>query len=206
MKKDDIFLMSNGSACVCPFQTAVIKKGQRFILNSGDASMGFGLPAAIGACVSADKRNVICLEGDGSIMMNIQELQTIKHNNLPVKIFVLNNNGYISIKQTQKNFFEGRMTGAGEESGVSVPDFVAVGEAFGLKSVKIDDNKKMTKQIKEILALNEPVLVNVKIKTDYGFAPKLSARKLDDGTMISPSLEDMFPFLDRDEFEENIIK
>lgn len=206
MGKTDALTMTNGSACVCVFQTAEIKRGQRFILNAGDASMGYGLPAAIGACLVRGRKNTICVEGDGSIMMNLQELQTIKHHNLPIKIFILNNNGYISIKQTQNHFFNGHMVGSGEESGVSVPDFIEVGKAFGLKTVLINDNSKMTEQIKEVLTINEPVLCDVKIKTDYEFTPKLSVKKMEDGTMISPSLEDMYPFLDREEYDKNIIK
>lgn len=206
LRENSTVVMSNGSACVCPFQSAEVKRGQRYILNSGDASMGYGLPSALGSCVFDKTRNTVCIEGDGSVMMNIQELETIKHNKLPIKIFILNNNGYISIKQTQKNFFDGHMTGAGIESGVSVPDFVKVGNAFGLKTVKIEKASEMSEKIKEVLDAKEPVLCEVIVNSDYGFAPKLSARTLDDGTMISPSLEDMFPFLDRDEFEKNIIK
>lgn len=205
MSENDIFVMANGSACVCTFQTGIVKKGQRFILNSGDASMGYDLPAAIGACLESKGRNTICLAGDGSIMMNLQELQTIKHNNLPIKIFVINNDGYASIKQTQKNFFDGRMVGSGTDSGVSVPDFVKIGQAFGLKTEKIEHPAEVKEKVATVLSLKEPIICEVMVKSDYGFAPKLSARKLDDGTMVSPSLEDMFPFLDRNEFEENII-
>lgn len=205
MKSDDALTMANGSACVCVFQSSEIKSGQRFISNSGDASMGYGLPAAIGACIARGAKNTICVEGDGSIMMNLQELQTIKHNKLPVKIFVINNNGYISIKQTQNNFFKGHMVGSGEDSGVSVPDFIEVAKAFGLKTVLIDKNSALKQGIKEVLDAEEPVLCDVRVKKDYEFTPKLSARKLDDGTMISPSLEDMYPFLEREEFKENIL-
>ena len=167
--------------------------------------MGYDLPAAIGTCIAAGRRNTVCLAGDGSIMMNLQELQTIKHNALPIKIFVINNDGYISIKQTQNNFFEGRHCGDGRDSGVSTPDFVKVGEAFGIKSVKLTDPNKVDETIKAVLAANEPVLCEVVVNPDYTFSPKLSARKLPDGTMVSPSLEDMFPFLDRDEFKRNMI-
>lgn len=205
MRENDIFIMTNGSACVCPFQNAVIKKGQRFILNSGNASMGYGLPAAIGACYQAKNRNVICLEGDGSIMMNIQELQTIVHNNLPIKLFVIKNSGYSSIRQTQRNFFDGRMTGSGYDSGVSVPDFVKVGEAFGIKSIRIENPLTMEEDIKKVLKAEGPILCDVMVEKEYAFLPKLSARKLPDGTMVSPSLEDMFPFLDRKEYEENML-
>lgn len=205
LKEDDIFVMANGSACVCPFQNAIVKKGQRYILNSGNASMGYALPAAIGASYEAQGRNIICLEGDGSIMMNIQELQTIVYNKLPIKLFVINNNGYSSIRQTQRNFFEGHMTGSGVESGVSVPDFVKVGEAFGLKTKRITNPTNMANEIKEVLSTPGAVLCEVMVEREYSFLPKLSARKLDDGTMVSPSLEDMYPFLDRKEFEENFI-
>ena len=138
-------------------------------------------------------------------MMNIQELQTIKHNKLPIKIFVINNNGYSSIRQTQRNFFNGKMTGSGTDSGVSVPDFVKIGKSFGLKTKRIKNPKTMEKEIKEVLKLNGPVLCEVMVEKEYSFLPKLSSKKLPDGTMVSPTLEDMFPFLDRKEFEENIV-
>lgn len=205
MEETDILIAANGSACVCAFQAGVIKKEQRVFWNSGDASMGYALPASIGASVESPKRNVICLEGDGSIMMNLQELQTVKHNHLPIKIFVINNDGYVSIKQTQKNFFKGHMTGAGKESGVSTPDFTKIATAFGLKAVKIEKSSELKNKIKEVLNSNEPVLCEVMVNTDYNFTPKLSARKLEDGTMVSPSLEDMFPFLDREEYSANIL-
>lgn len=205
LPENDRFVMANGFCCVGPFQTAVVKKGQRYLLNSGNASMGYDLPAAIGVCMASGKKNTVCFAGDGSIMMNLQELQTIKHNALPIKIFVVNNDGYLSIKMTQNNFFEGRHCGDGRDSGVSTPDFVKVGEAFGIKSVKLTDPNKVDETIKAVLAANEPVLCEVVVNPDYTFSPKLSARKLPDGTMISPTLEDMFPFLDRDEFERNMI-
>ncbi len=202
MCKNDILVMANGSACVCTHQTAVVKSGQKFILNSGNASMGYAIPAAIGACIANNYESVICLEGDGSIMMNLQELQTIKHNALPIKIFVLNNNGYSSIRQTQRNFFDGHMTGSGVESGVSVPDFINVGKSFELKTVKINSLENLEQQIQNVLNEKGAVLCEVMLTADYTFAPKLSARKLEDGTMVSPSLEDMSPFLNREDYEE----
>lgn len=205
MSEDDLCVMANASATICTFQTARIKKRQRLFSNSGDASMGYDLPAAIGACVASGNKNTICLAGDGSIMMNLQELQTIKHHQLPIKIFVINNDGYISIKQTQNNFFEGRHCGDGRNSGVSLPDFVKVGESFGIKSYRLDNPEKVSETIKSVLSAEGPVLCEVMVNPDYIFSPKLSSRKLDDGTMVSPSLEDMYPFLDRKEYEENIL-
>lgn len=206
MRENDIFIMTNGSACVCPFQNAILKKGQRFILNSGNASMGYGLPAAIGAWYQSNGRNVICLEGDGSIMMNIQELQTVVFNQIPLKLFVINNSGYSSIRQTQRNFFNGRMTGSGVDSGVSVPDFCEVGRAFGLKTKMIENPKTMEQEINDVLNEQGAILCEVMVEKEYAFLPKLSSKKLPNGTMISPTLEDMFPFLPREEYEENVNK
>ena len=205
LKENDILVMANGSACVCTFQNAVIKKGQRFISNSGDASMGYGLPAAIGAFYDAGDRNVICLEGDGSVMMNIQELQTIIHNKIPLKIFVINNAGYSSIRQTQRNYFDGRMTGSGADSGISVPDFIKVATAFGIKSKCIKNPAAMENEIAEVLNTDGPILCEVMVEKDYTFLPKLSSKILENGSMVSPSLEDMYPFLDNDEFKSNMI-
>lgn len=205
MQYNDILVAGNGSACVCAHQTAIVKNNQRIFWNSGDASMGYDLPAALGACYQAkDGQNVVCLAGDGSIMMNIQELQTIAYNKLPIKIFVINNSGYSSIRQTQRNFFQGHMTGSGIDSGVSVPDFCKLAEGFGLKSVKISNPTNMDTEIRDILKMKEPVVCEVMVEKEYAFTPKLSAKKLPDGTMVSPSLEDMFPFLDRKEYEENM--
>lgn len=206
MKEKDVCVMANATATICTFQTAEIKENQRFFSNSGDASMGYDLPAAIGACVANNSKNTVCFAGDGSIMMNLQELQTIKHHNLPIKIFLLNNDGYISIKQTQNNFFEGRNTGAGTNSGVTTPDFVKVGNAFGIESFRITNPQDVDISIEKMLNSEKPMICEVMVNPGYIFTPKLSSRKLEDGTMISPSLEDMYPFLDRDEFFSNIIK
>ena len=167
--------------------------------------MGFDLPAAIGAYYSSNKNsNIVCLEGDGSIMMNLQELQTIAYNKLPIKIFVINNNGYSSIRQTQRNFFEGRMTASGINSGVSVPNFYRVAKAFDIKAFKITKPDQILDIIKYVLDYDGPALCEVMTEQEYAFLPKLSSKKLDNGTMISPSLEDMFPFLNREEFSQNM--
>lgn len=202
---NELVVGSNGTAFLLPFQVGKVKANQRYIWNSGNASMGYGLPAAIGACCANGGKRTICLEGDGSIMMNLQELQTVLTYNLPIKLFVLNNNGYISIQQTQKNFFEGRMTGCTQKSGVEIPDFIKLGKAFGFNTVKIDSLDNLDNQIQSVLNMDGPVLCEVMLSPGYIFAPKLSAKKLPDGTMVSPSLEDLFPFLDRDEYEENMM-
>ena len=169
--------------------------------NSAIASMGYGLPAALGMCVASGRKSTVCLEGDGSIMMALQELQTVKTNRLPLKIFVLKNGEYMSIVQTQRNFFNGRLTGCNASSGVEVPDFVKVAKAFGLPAVRITKNKDLHRQIARVLAAKGPVVCEVVCTSDYIFAPKLSAKKMPDGTLVSPSLEDMFPFLSPEEIE-----
>ncbi len=199
-------VLGNATAIIASMQTALIKENQRYFSNSGDASMGYDVPAAIGACVASGNQSTFCITGDGSIMMNIQELQTIKHNNLPVKIFVINNDGYISIKQTQNNFFEGRNTGAGTNSGVSIPDFVKVGSAFGIESFRITRPDEIDGAINKMINSKTPLICEIMVNPDYIFSPKLSSKKLADGSMISPSLEDMYPFLPREEFEQNMIK
>ncbi|MFN7310635.1 MAG: thiamine pyrophosphate-binding protein [Vampirovibrionales bacterium] len=197
-----IWVMGNGSACVCSFQTAQVKAGQRFLLNSGNASMGYDLPAAIGATLEAHGRPVICVSGDGSLMMNLQELETLRFHQLPIKLFIIQNGGYASIKNTQRNFFEGRMTASSACSGVSVPDFVKVAEAFGLPACRIQGAEGLTDRLAEVLAREGPMICEVVVDSEYSFSPKLSARQLPDGSMVSPSLEDMAPFLERAEFDK----
>lgn len=204
-KNDELVIGGNGTAFLLPFQAGIVKENQRYIWNSGDASMGYDLPAAIGACFANNKQKTICLAGDGSIMMNLQELQTVKHYNLPIKIFILNNNGYISIQQTQNNFFNGRMTACTLESGVSIPNFIKIGNAFGIKTQKIHKLDNLSEQIDEALNGSFPLICEVMLTPEYIFAPKLSAKKLPDGKMISPSLEDMYPFLSRDEYNKNML-
>ena len=204
LNEKSITVTGNGTASVCTFQASVVKKNQRFICNSGCASMGYDLPAAIGACFANNKKDVICLAGDGSIMMNIQELQTVKHHNLPIKLFILNNDGYISIKQTQNNFFNGRQTASGKESGVSFPDFIKVAQAFDLPAVRITNQDNLKDEIQKILSQKGSVVCEVMLQNDYIFQPKHSSEKLPDGKFISKPLEDMYPFLYRDEFKENM--
>lgn len=202
---DAIVVAGNGTACVVLFQAAKVKAGQRFFWNSGCASMGYDLPAAIGACFAAGGRDVICLAGDGSMQMNIQELQTVAHYRLPIKLFVLSNNGYISIRQTQDAFFNGRHAGCDATSGVSFPDVSKLATAYGLASVVIEANAGVAEAIAKVLAMPGPVICDVRLTPDYRFEPKLSSEKKPDGRIVSKPLEDMFPFLDREEFRSNMI-
>jgi acetolactate synthase-1/2/3 large subunit len=200
-----VTVCGNGSACVCMFQAGIVKKGQRVFWNSGCASMGYDLPASIGACFAMQRKPVICITGEGSLMMNLQELQTVKHYNLPVKIFVLNNGGYQSIKQTQKAFFGLPFIGCDCDSGVSFPDFMKIANGFDIQGIKIKNVDELKEKIKRVFSINGPVLCEVALSKEYTFSPKLSSKRHPDGTITSPSLEDMFPFLPPEELEKNII-
>ena len=202
LSNDDVVVCGNATACIVPYQAGHLRKGQRLISNSGSASMGYDLPAAVGAAVARRSERVICLAGDGSVQLNIQELQTLVQYQLPVKLLVLNNGGYLSIRQTQSNFF-GRSIGSGPESGVSSPDFTRVAQAYGIPSACITGVDCMPR-LWELLAAPGPALCEVMLDTKQEFEPRLKSRQLPDGTIVSPALEDMFPFLDPDELRSNL--
>lgn len=203
LKNDDVVVCGDGSACVVSFQVAGIQQGQRLYTNSGCASMGYDLPAAVGAAVARGGRRVICLAGDGSIQLNIQELQTLAHHQLPVKIFVLNNAGYLSIRQTQLNFF-GTLVGEGPNSGVTFPDMVKVAHAYGVPARRIEP-ADFPAALHTVLQSDGPFLAEVVLDPQQPFEPKLSSKQLPDGRIVSPPLEDMAPFLDRDELLANLL-
>ena len=187
-------------------QNYTIKSGTRFIINSAIASMGYGLPAAIGLCVADGRKDTICLEGDGSIMMNLQELQTIVTNNLPIKLFLINNQGYHSIRLTQNNIFsEHSKVGIGPEShDLSFPEFSKIAEAFGFPYYSAHNNDDMKKVVDEVLAKPGFAFCEIFTDTTQVWEPKSSARRLEDGTIVSPPLEDLAPFLPREELRENL--
>lgn len=195
----------NGSACVVSFQTAYLKPGQRLWTNSGCATMGYDLPAAIGAYKASNDESIICLAGDGSIMMNLQELQTIVGNHLPIKIFLLNNNGYVSIFQTHRNFFGGVEVGGGPKSGVNFPDFSKISQAFDIPYQKISAHSELEAGIAQTLAVPGVAFCEVMLDENVSFAPKLGAKQHPDGRITSPPLEDLSPFLPRETFKENMI-
>jgi acetolactate synthase I/II/III large subunit len=201
---DDIVVCGDGTACVTSFQAAKIKKNQRLYTNSGCASMGYDLPGAIGACLASGGRRVICLAGDGSIMMNLQELQTIATKKLPIKIFVLNNRGYHSIRQTQQNFFPGNVVGCGEESGLGFPDFEKLAMAFGFPYCKASGHPALSETIRRTIDAPGAALCEIFLDMEQQFAPKLASRRLPDGKIISPPLEDLTPFLEREELKRNM--
>ena len=203
---DDVIVTGNGSACVVTFQAAQLKEGQRLFTNSGSASMGYDLPAAIGASLALNKKRIICLAGDGSLMMNLQELETMQGYKLPIKVIVMNNHGYLSIRQTQEAYFSDNLFGIGPEDGVTLPDFIALGKALKIPSIKVSAlDEWKSDSVQALLNSNESALIEVILDPKQTFSPKLASKKLPDGTMVSPALEDMAPFLSKEELARNIL-
>lgn len=206
LPENSLTAVSNGACCVAGHQTYVIKNGTRFANNSAVASMGYGLPAAIGTCIGGGRKETICLEGDGSIMMNLQELQTILTNKLPIKIFMINNSGYHSIRITQTNLFSHHCkVGIGEESGdLSFPVYEKIAKAFGYPYYSAHSNEEMKKVVDEVLEQEGPVFCEIFTDTIQVWEPKSSTKRLADGTLVSPPLEDLAPFLPREELEKQM--
>jgi acetolactate synthase-1/2/3 large subunit len=192
LKDDDVIVCGNASACIIPFQIGKLKKQNRMFSNSGSASMGYDLPAALGAACATSSR-IICFAGDGSIMMNLQELQTLKTLQKNVIIFLINNSGYLSIKQTHENFF-GKIIGATPQTGVEFPNFELLSQSFGIKYFEIDMYNLQT--IKEILNNSGPILVNLIVDPAQGFAPRMKAKLDQNGKFLPLQLDDMFPYID----------
>ena len=203
LKEDDRIICGNGSACVVTFQAAKIKQGQRMFTNSGCAAMGYALPAAIGVAVSDSSRRTICIDGDGSVMMNLQELATVEYNKLDLKLFILNNNGYLSIRQTQRNLFNPPYIGIDRESGIGFPDFEKLADAFNIDYCKLENEDTAIQVLEFVLNSKGPCICEVVVDPLQNFEPKSSSRILPDGRIVSPSLDDMAPFLDREEYEKN---
>lgn len=206
LEENQITVVGNGSACVVGGHAWIIKPGQRFISNSAIASMGYDLPAAIGACMADSSRDILLLTGDGSIQMNIQELQTIVHHQMPVKIFLINNGGYHSIRQTQKNFFGEPLVGIGRDShDLSFPDMGKLAGAYGIPYLSAFHNSQLADAIERTLEMKGPAICEVFVSADQNFEPKSAAKRLEDGTMVSPPLEDLSPFLSEEEMDRNMI-
>ena len=204
LDKDDIVVTANATACVVSFQVSQLQEGMRLWSSSGSATMGYDLPGAVGVCAAThNRRRVICIAGDGSIMMNLQELQTIASNNLPVKIILLNNSGYVSIFQTHRNFF-GREIGGGPKSGVNFPDFGKVVTAFGFSHFKASRHDEIDAKLAETLAHDGPAVLELILDEQVAFQPKLGSKQHPDGRITSPPLEDLSPFLPREVLAENM--
>ena len=200
-----ITVVANGSASVVGSQSYYIKKDSRFVMNCAISSMGYDLPAAVGAAVAASGQDIYCIAGDGSIMMNLQELQTIVTNHLPVKLFIINNDGYHQIRQTQNNIFNDGLVGVGPESGdLGFPDFSKLSGAFGLEYIAIHKNQELDDIVKKVIKHHGNIVCEVFVTTTQIFEPKSVTKKLEDGTLVSPPLEDLAPFLSWEELERNM--
>lgn len=206
MKDDSVLVTDAGSAVYVPAQGLKTRSvSQRYITSGAQAEMGFTLPAAIGVCMARNAGQTLGITGDGSLQMNIQELQTLAHYRLPVKLFVWNNDGYLSIRATQRKFFDGRFIGTDSTSGVSFPDLEKIASAYGIRYFRMDKIDKMQEQFAEILADGEPVICEVMSVRDQAVMPSVSSKQLEDGRLVSAPIEDMFPFLPREEFLANMI-
>jgi acetolactate synthase-1/2/3 large subunit len=203
--KNHMIMVDTGSCFHVACQSWKVKEGQRFLTTGGLSSMGYWV-AGIGACIANNKKDTIVITGDGSFQMNIQDLATIAYNKLPIKIFVLNNNGYLLIRQTQHNYMEDRLFGEGPTSGVWCPDAMKVAESYGIKGVRISKSSEIDEKIEEVLNYDGPVLCDVLTEEWQLIVPRVSSDKLPDGTLVMKNFDDMFPFLSKEEYESNKIK
>lgn len=205
-KPDSVLVTDAGSAVYVPAQAiATSSPFQRYITSGAQAEMGYSLPAAIGVCVARNSAETLAITGDGSLQMNIQEFQTLVHYKLPVKLFVWNNDGYLSIRATQRKFFKGRFIGTDSTSGVSFPNLEKLSGAYGLKYVRIDSLSSIDSKLAEVMDAECPVICEVMCIRDEVVRPVVSSKQLPDGKMVSMPIEDMYPFLPRDEFVKNMI-
>ena len=207
LESGDLLVPGSSGACSERTMQAVrVKEGLRIFNSQGLGPMGFGIPAAIGGCVAGGKRRTVCIDGDGGFIMNIQELETVRRLSLPIKFFVLNNGGYGSIRMTQKNYFGGHYVASTRESGLTLPDLAAVSRAFGIPAAKIANHSRIRAQVREILCAEGPVLCDVSVSPDQATAPRVSSRQTEDGRFVSMPMEDLWPFLDRQEFTRNLVR
>jgi acetolactate synthase-1/2/3 large subunit len=205
LSNNDLVVPGSSGNCVEIFLLVFkVKSGQRVFHNRGLGAMGFGLPASIGACIASGRSRTICVDGDGGFQLNIQELETISHLQLPIKLFVMNNGGYASIRAMQMNYFQ-QLIGADSKSGLTLPDIIKVAAAYGLNTMRIVDQDDLRTQIRDVLNMPGPVICEVMTMPDEIRAPRLSSAQKNDGSMISKPLEDLWPFLERQEFLSNML-
>ena len=205
-KPDDLMVSgSSGSGIEIFLFATPTRTGQRIYHTAGLGSMGFGLPASIGVCLAGGRRRTICVDGDGGFQFNIQELETVARLQLPIKFFVLNNDGYASIRASQANFFGRASIGCDAETGLTLPDLSKIAAAYGLSSVVIEDQSDLAGAVRRVLEMPGPVVCDVRVLADEARAPRMTSVQLPDGSFVSKPLEDMWPFLERDEFLANML-
>ncbi|MEI8217873.1 MAG: thiamine pyrophosphate-binding protein [Elusimicrobiota bacterium] len=205
MSKDSLFVVDTGSCFHVYAQAFKVKYGQRHIITGGLSTMGY-MPAVIGVAAIDRRKDVYCVTGDGSVQMNLQELQTIAFNKLPVKIIIFNNNGYLLIRHTQMNFCGGRLIGESPASGVGFPNMKKIALAYGIKYMKISKRSEMEKKIKELQKAKGPIICEVMTPPNQLLIPRIASKKLDDGRMVSMPFDDMFPFMSREEYLGNCLR
>jgi len=202
--EDLVVAGSSGASSEITMQAFRVKPGMRVFNTQGLGPMGFGIAAAIGGCLASGRRTV-CIDGDGGFAMNTQELETIKRLQLPIKVFVLNNQGYASIRNTQRNYFQGCLVGSDASSGLTLPSIARVADAYRIHSLKIENHAHIRQQVRDVLDFEGPVVCEVMISPDQYTAPRITSMQRPDGTMVSKPLEDMWPLLGRDEFLSNML-
>jgi acetolactate synthase-1/2/3 large subunit len=206
MTSDDVLIPGvSGQCSEITMQAFKVKAGQRIYSSHGLGSMGFGIPASLAGCLASGRKRTICIDGDGGFHMNIQELETVRRLNLPLKYFILNNQGYGSIRASQRNYFNSRFFASSFDSGLSLPDTLKVSAAYGISTIEITSHDHLTERVQQVLAMPGPVVCDVLTPFDQPTQPRISSRQMANGQMISMPMEDLFPFLDRKEFSVNMI-
>jgi acetolactate synthase-1/2/3 large subunit len=206
MSGNDLLVPGSSGACSeLTMQAIRVKQGMRIFNSQGLGAMGFGIPASIGGCLASGRRRTVCVDGDGGFQLNIQELETVRRLNLPIKFFVLNNDGYASIRATQRTYFAGHYVGSSASSGLTLPNTLKIASAYGLSTMQMDDHRHIRERVREVLEKDGPVVCDVKVSPNQVTAPRLSSIQRADGSMVSKPLEDLWPFLDREEFLTNMI-
>jgi acetolactate synthase-1/2/3 large subunit len=205
MKKEDILVWDQGASYHCAAVAFKVKPGQIAFSNEGFTPMGYGLPASVGASFAAPGQEIVSINGDGGIMLNLQELQTVHHFKQPMKIFVFNNDGYVSIKHTQQNFFKGYFVGVDTASDLSCPDWERIAYGFKFPYIKIETHDNMRSIICKALNMEGPVMVEVMLDPLQVIQPKVRSERLPDGRMVSKPHEDMYPYMDRELLKKEMI-
>jgi len=203
---EDLMVSGNAGSAIeiflfaCPTRT-----GQRIFHTAGLGAMGCAIPNSIGVCLAGGGRRTICVDGDGGFQFNVQELATVRHLNLPVKFFVLNNGGYASIRASQTNFFGEPQVGCDERTGLTIPNLCKVAVSYGIAPMRIDSQVNLREQVRRVIESPGPVICDVRVLPDEPRSPRLSTMQRPDGSLVSKPLEDLWPFLDRAEFMANMI-
>lgn len=205
LSKDDIIVTDMGLSFVGTHQAFKVKRGQKLFTNSGHAPMGWGLPAAIGAFYASKKKRIICLTGEGGLQMNMQEFATIMHNKLPIKTFIYNNGGYLTIKQTQQLGFKSRIMGSTPKSGISFPDYKKIAESHKIDYIKVVNNKNLKNKLKKMLNNSKPLICELILDKEQEQMPKAINKRLPNGKSIPTKFEDMYPFLPPREIKRNML-